>query len=45
MSTIDLWKEMFKDFSKDKKKGKPTLNIEINDLQFDEPDLIAEKLH
>ena len=26
MSTIDLWKEMFKDFSKDK-KGKPTLNL------------------
>ena len=39
-STIDLWKKMYLD-----EEGDPTLNIEINDLQFDEPDLIAEKLH
>ena len=44
MSTIKLWKEMYKDFSKDK-KGKPTLNITIDDLQFSEPDPTFETLH
>jgi hypothetical protein len=43
-STIDLWKEMFKDFSKDK-KGKPTLNFTIVNLEFSEPDPAFEKLH
>ena len=40
MSTIKLWKEMFKD-----KKGKPILNIRIEELEFSEPDPTFETLN
>jgi len=39
-STIDLWKKMYLD-----EEGDPTLNIEIEDLEFTEPDPTFETLN